>query len=464
MNFPIKNIVRQIGLVFGVAVPLFLTNKAAGQESADKIIVVVGRNRIILQSELEAQVLQAKAQFPGFNDSMKCDLLQDMIVQKLMLEQAERDSVLVSEEDVDGQLDNRIRYFTQMYGSKERLEQMSGKTVYQIKEEFREPIRDQMVAEKMKNQVLEAVHITPAEVEAFYKKIPADSLPLFPAILEVGQIVVDPPVSQEMNDYARAKLEGIRKEIVDNGKSFETMAGIYTEDPGSRDNGGRYDGVTRNGNWAPEFVAAAFKLQNGEVSPVIKTKFGFHIIKMITRKGDEADLEHILIRPKITTADFNKALQTLDSIRNILVAGKMTFQEAVGKFSTDEAAKRTGGMIADPMTGNMELDVTKLDGAMVLMLDTLGVGKYTKPHIFVTDAKDQSCRIVYLRNRTTPHRANLKDDYNRIQEVALAQKKQQKIQQWVVSKLPTYYIKIDPEYRTCPGMKNWNAVPDSGKP
>ena len=451
-------------MVCGVALPFFVTKPAVGQESADKIIIVVGRNRIILQSELEAQVAQARAQFPGFNDSMKCDLLQDMVIQKLMLEQAERDSVLVTEEDVDGQLENRIRYFTQMYGSKERLEQMSGKTVYQIKEEFREPIHDQMVAEKMKNQVLEAVHITPAEVEAFYRKIPQDSLPLFPAILEVGQIVVDPPVSPEMNDYARLKLEGIRKEIVEGGKSFETMAGIYTEDPGSRDNGGRYEGVTRNGPWAPEFVAAAFKLQNGDVSPVFKTKFGYHIIKMLARKGDEADLEHILIRPKITTSDFNKALQTLDSIRNILVDGKMTFQEAVGKFSTDEAAKRTGGMIADPMTGNMELDVTKLDPAMVLMLDTLGVGKYTKPHIFVTDAKEQSCRVVYLRNRTTPHRANLKDDYNRIQEVALAQKKQQKIQQWVLSKLPTYYIKIDPEYRNCPGMKTWNAAPDSGKP
>ena len=444
-------------------VVLFACCNIYAQESADKIIVVVGRNRIILQSELELQVAQAKQQLPNFTDSMKCDLLQQMVIQKLMLEQAERDSVMVTDEDVDGQLDNRIRYFTQMYGSKERLEQMSGKTIYQMKEEFRESIKEQMVAEKMQNQVLENVKITPAEVEAFYKKIPTDSLPFFPATVEVGQIVVDPPVSAEMNDYAREKLEGIRKDIVEGGKNFETMAGIYTEDPGSRDNGGRYEGVTRNGPWAAEFVSAVFKLQNGEVSPIVKTKFGFHIIKMISRKGDEADIAHILIRPKVTTADYNKALATLDSIRGLLIAKKITFEAAVGKFSTDEAAKRTGGMIADPTTGNMELDMTKLDAGMVLLLDTLKQGNFSTPHIFVTDAREQSCRIVYLRNRSTPHKANLRDDYNRIQEVALAQKKQQKIQNWVTAKLPSYYLKIDQQYQTCQGLRAWKNGTESGK-
>ena len=462
MNFKIKSTINTLkGIALFIVFLLTHTNTfAQGMDSlsADKIIVVVGRNRIILQSELEMQVAQAKQQLPGFNDSMKCDLLQQMIVQKFMLEQAERDSVLITEEDVDGQLDNRIRYFTQMYGSKERLEQLSGKTVYQMKEEFREPIREQMIAEKMQNQILENTKITPSDIEAFYKKIPADSLPFFPATVEVGQIVVDPPVSPEMNQYAKEKLEGIRKEIVDGGKNFETMAGIYTEDPGSRDNGGKYEGVTRNGPWAAEFVAATFKLQNGEVSPVIKTKFGYHIIKMLSRKGDEADISHILIRPKVTTADYGKALATLDSIRGLLLDKKITFEAAVGKFSTDEAAKRTGGMIADPNTGNMNLDITKLDPAMVILLDTLKPGNFSKPHVFLTDAKDQSCRIVFLRNRTIPHKANLKDDYGRIQEVALAQKKQKKIQNWVTAKLPTYYFWIDPEFQTCQGIKEWKAT------
>jgi peptidyl-prolyl cis-trans isomerase SurA len=431
------------------------------QETADKIVAIIGRNRIILQSDIEQQAQQARQQDPRFNDSSKCFLLQQMILQKLLLEQAERDSVSVTDEDVEGQLENRLRYFINMYGSKEKLEQISGKTIYQIKEENRDAIREQMVAEKVQGTILEGVKITPAEVEAFYKKIPVDSLPYFPATVEVGQIVIDPPVSQEMNDYARAKLEGIRKEIVEDGKSFETMAGIYSQDPGSRDNGGRYDGVTRTGPWAAEFVAAVFKLQNGEVSPIVKTKFGYHIIQMIQRKGDEADIRHILIRPELTTGDFQKSLHTLDSVRTLLVSGKMSFQEAVGKFSTDEAAKRTGGMIADPSTGVTELDMTKLDAGMVLMLDTLKQGDYSAPHIFLTDQHEQSCRIVYLKGRTVPHKANLKDDYSRIQEVAIAQKKTKRMQQWVANKLPSYYLKIAPEYDFCGVLNEWRASTES---
>ena len=440
------NIIQKAGKI-GLLTILLLTGfNMFAQESADKIIVVVGRNRIILQSDLEKQVLEAKQQDPNFSDSNRCAMLQQMIYQKILLEQAERDSVTVADEDVEGQLDNRLRYFTQMYGSKEKLEQLSGKTVYQIKEEFRETIREQMIAEKMSGQILENTKITPAEVGVFYSKIPVDSLPFFPAIVEVGQIVVDPPVSPEILEYAHSRLEGIRKKIVDGETSFEVSAGINTDDPGSRDNGGRYDGVTRNGPWAPEFVAAAFKLQNGEISPIFKTKFGYHIIQMISRRGDECDLRHILIKPEITSSDFKKSLAKLDSIYNLLITGKMSFSEAVGKFSTDEAAKRTGGMIADPTTGTTQLDITKLDPGMVLMLDSLKPGGYSKPHIFYNDMHDQSSRIVYLRNRTVPHKANLKDDYGRIQDVALAQKKQLKMQKWMKSKIPSFSMKVDVQF------------------
>jgi len=453
MNFTILNI-RPVSRKWTLLVVLLcIFSGVQAQQSADKIISIIGRNRIILQSDLQQMVGQAKQSDPNFKDSMACGLLQQMITQKMLLEQAERDSIVVGDEDVDGQLDNRIRYFTQLYGSKEKMEQMSGKTVYQIKEEFRESIKEQMMAEKMQNNILENVKITPAEVDAFYRKIPVDSLPFFPATVEVGQIVVDPPVSPEMEEYAHSKLEGIRKKIIDSQMTFETAAGIYTDDPGSRDNGGRYDGVTRNGPWAQEFVAAAFKLQNGEISPIFKTKFGYHIIQMINRKGDEADLRHILIKQEITSGDYKNAIAKLDSIRNLLTSGKMSFPEAVGKFSTDEAAKRTGGMIADPSTGVTELDMTKLDAGMILMLDSLQPGQYSRPHIFYNDMHEQSCRIVYLRSRTQPHKANMKDDYSRIQEVALAQKKQQKIQNWLKSKLPTFYLKIDPEYQGCPGLK-----------
>jgi peptidyl-prolyl cis-trans isomerase SurA len=424
-----------------------------GQMVADKIVAVVGKNRIILKSEVDQQVAQMRQQNPEFHDT--CTVLQQMILQKMIMEQGERDSVRVTEEDVEGQLDNRIRYFESLYGSKEKLEQVAGKTIYQLKEDYRDVIKEQMIAEKVQGQILEHVKVTPAEVDAFYKKIPVDSLPVMPASLEVGQIVVDPPVSEEMDAYAHDRLEEIRKDIVGGKMSFETAAGLYSEDPGSKDNGGRYDGVTRTGPFADEFKRAAFKLQAGEVSPIVKTRFGYHIIQLIQRRGDEADVRHILIKPKVTTSDFNKAMHRLDSVRILLVAGKMAFPEAVGKFSTDEAAKRTGGMIADPSTGSTDLDISKLDPTMVLMLDSLNVGGFSKPHIFMTDAHEQSARIVYLRNRSNPHKANMRDDYGKLQDVALAQKKQQKMQNWVTTKVPTFYLKVAGEYQSCSVLQDW---------
>ncbi len=426
------------------------------QQTLDKIIVKVGKNRIVLMSDLEMQLAQAVQQMPeSSEDSLRCALLHRMVLEKMLMEQADRDSVNVSDDDVEGQLDNRIRYFTQVYGSKEKLEQISGKTIYQLKEDYREIIRDQMMGEKVQGTILEHVKITPAEVDAFYKRIPKDSLPLFPSSVEVGQIVIEPPVSLEMEEYAHQKIEDIRKDIISGKMNFETAAGFYSDDPGSRDNGGLYEGVEKNGPFAPEFKAAAFRLQNGEISPIVKTTFGYHIIQMVNRKGDAADLRHILIKPTVTSSDYNKALAKLDSIRKIIISGKMTFPEAVGKFSTDEGAKRNGGMVSDPATGSTILDETKLDQGMVLMLDTLKVGEYSGAHIYMNEQREKSCRIVYLRNRTAPHAANLKDDYGKIQEVALAQKKQNKLQSWVVSKVPSFYLWIAPDYRNCELIKDW---------
>jgi len=433
-----------------------------GQESlvgpADKILAIVGRNRIILQSELETQFAQIKMQDPGASDTMKCHLLQQMMVQKLLVEQAERDSLLVSEEEVEGTIDNRIRQFIRQYGSREKLEEVAGKTIYQLKEENKETFKEQLMSERMQAKILENIKITPSEVQSFYNSIPADSLPFYPATVEVGQIVIDPPVSAELDAYARKRIEDIRNEIVVEGKSFEALAGLYSDDPGSRDNGGRYNDVTRTGGWAPEFVAAAFKLQNGEVSPVVKTQFGYHIIQMISRKGESADLRHILIRQERTSADFKNAMERLDSVRALLLSGTVSFPEAVGRFSTDEAAKTTGGMIIDPATGAAQLEIDRLDPAMVMMIDTLKPGTYSQPQIFTTERGEQSTRIVYMKSRTEPHKANLKDDYSKIQQVALSQKQAKRIEQWIMDRVPNYYIKIDPQYQQCNAFSRWNLA------
>jgi peptidyl-prolyl cis-trans isomerase SurA len=448
---------KKIYNYLAAALLLGVSATTATAQVADKILAVVGKNRIVLQSELEVQAAQA-AQQTGqeASDKDKCGLLQQIILQKMLVEQAERDSLLVSEEEVEGALENRLRYFIQQFGSKEKLEEVSGRTVFQMKEDYRDVIRESMMAEKVQGQLMQNVKITPAEVNAFFKTIPTDSLPDFPATVEMGQIVINPAVSPELDDYARKKLEDIRKQIVVDKKDFETMAGLYSDDPGSRNNGGRYDGVSRRGGgWATEFVAAAFKLQNGDVSPIVKTQFGYHIIQMIRRRGEEADVRHILIKPEHTSADYKAAFMKLDSIRSELVAGKITFQEAVGKYSNDEMSNRTGGMIADPQTGSTTMEVANLDPSIALMIDTMKVGSYSQPQVFDNGRGDRSTRIVYLKSITAPHKANLKDDYARIQDIALQQKKAKKMMDWVAEKSPTYYIKIDPAYMDCEELQAW---------
>jgi peptidyl-prolyl cis-trans isomerase SurA len=452
---------KYILLIVGLSLATFFTGYAQLDDlsgTADKIIAIVGKNRIILQSELEVGFAQFKQSDALIDDSMKGHVLQQMVLQKMLAEQAERDSLLVADEEVDGNIENKLRYYIRQYGSKERLEEATGKTIYQLKDENRDIIKEGLMAERMQGKILENVKITPAEVKAFYDKVPTDSLPFYPAMVEIGQIVVDPLVSKELDDYARKKLEDIRNDIVNNGKSFETMAGIYSDDPGSRDNGGRYDGITRDGGWAPEFVAAAFKLQNGEISSIIKTQFGYHIIQMIQRKGDQVDLRHILIIPEKTKADYDVAFQKLDSIRSILIEGKMNFAEAVGKFSTDESAKQTGGMTLNPETGASEIDIAALDPQMVLMLDTLKPGSYSAPQVFQNERGNQSSRIVYLKSRTEPHKANLKDDYSKIQNVALSQKKAQKLQDWVKSRMGNTYVRIATPYDSSSAFAGWRLA------
>lgn len=424
----------------------------------DRIIAKVGKNRIILQSELDQNFAQFKAENPDMEEEGKCALLQEMVFQKILAEQAERDSVVVGDEEVDANMEQRIRYFIQQAGSQERLEQLMGKTVYQMKDDNRDMIRETMVADRMKQQIIADVKITPVEVRKYFEKIPADSLPYFPANVEVGQIVIDPPVSPEMDNYARTKLEEIRKQVSEQGGSFETMAGIHSADPGSRDQGGDL-GMVEKGQMVPEFEKAAFRLQEGEISPIVKTEYGYHIIQMVSREGEKAHLRHILIRPERTTSDFSATLAKLDTVRAELLSGKTTFQLAVGKYSNDRTSSQTGGMITDMRTGSTKLQVKDLDPAMVLTLDSLKEGGFSHPQIFVNPMTgDKSCRIIYLKSKTQPHKANLTDDYSSIQDVALKQKQMDKQTAWLREKLPTFYITIHKDYQDCPELAPWLAA------
>lgn len=421
---------------------------------ANKIIGQVG-NKIILQSDLNELYNQEKQGRPTIGDEDKCSMFFNLLAQQVLIEQAARDSVIVTDEEVESILDNRIRVMMQQYGSKEAFEEANGgRTIYQLKEEYRSFFKDKTIADKMQAQIMDKVRVTPQEIDAFYKGLPQDSLPPRPATVEMGQIVIKPAVDPEVDQLAKEKLEGIRKEIVENGKSFATMAGIYGMD-GTKDNGGEMD-INRK-DFDPQFVSAAYRLQPGEISPVIKTKFGYHIIQMVRRMGEEAKVRHIVIVPEVTTVDLQKGLKKLDSIRADLVSGKLTFAEAVGKYSTDEQSKMTGGMVYDNNTGSPVLAIDGLDREMAQLVGELKVEEYSQPQIFVENPNTnaRATRILFLKNRTDPHILNLKDDYAQIQQAALSKKQSEYLNKWITERIDTYYIKIDPEYQNCKELKEW---------
>jgi len=433
-------------------------NLNAQTTNLDKIAAIIGDN-IILKSEVEGAFADYQKENPLLEETEKCGILEQYVSQKVLVEQAARDSVIISDEEIEGSLENRIRYFVNMYGSVEKLEENAGKTVYQLKDDYRPLFRDQLTAQRMQSTIISSVKITPQEVKAFYDKIPVDSLPFYPSLVEVGQIVFKPNINDEVEKYAIEKLEGIRKDIVSGKSSFEVMAGIYSEDPGSKDLGGEL-GIAGRDEYVPEFSAAAFKLQNGEISSVVKTKFGFHIIQMLNRQGEKAKLRHILIKPLITSDMVAVTMKKADSVRANLVSGKLEFSEAVGKYTTDDNTKLTGGMFSDQQTGSTFVDVETLEPQVALLINGMKKGEFSQPMDFVdAQSGDKLVRIIYLKNRTEPHKANLTDDYGKIQQVAFAQKQNEYLVNWISSKMGTFYIKIDEEFMSCPKLAEWNSKP-----
>lgn len=419
------------------------------QQYADKIIATVG-NKIVLLSDIGKQFVgegqDKKLDIPEY---AKCGLLRDAIAAKVLVEQAARDSVIVGPEEVDGALDQQIMstLYDGFGGDKAAMEKRLGKTIYQIKEEYRPFIKDKLTWQKMYAEVVKNVAITPKEVEAYFASVPEDQKTNIPASVEVGEIVLKPEVDAEVETYTKNQLEDIRKQIVEDGKSFATLAQIYSEDAGAN-NGGEMNLNRKDSRYDSRFVSAAFKLQPGEISPVFRSSFGYHIIEMMERNGDDAKIRYFVLIPKFTSSDFEKATLKMDSVRNLLVTSKLSFSEAVNKVSNDDVSKQSGGMIRDRQTGSSMLSVDNItDPSLALEVADLEVGQYSKPQLFVDELdRTQKVRILYVKSKQVPHQINLKDDYGIIQSYALQIKKSNYLNNWLAEKSKGYYIKIDPKY------------------
>lgn len=431
-------------LVFGLTA---VTSAQRKKVVADKIIGMVG-DRIVLKSDIDNQLADAKRQEVDLPPDANCFLMQQLIINKMLAIQAEKDSLPVSDEEVEADIDNRIRYFIQQYGSREVIEQITGKTIYQFREEMRGPIKEGKLAGAMRNKIVESIKITPTEVKAYYDRIPKDSLRFYETELEIGEIVIYPKAGREMEEYAQDELKEFKRQVEAGEKKFETLASLYTEDPGSKQTGGMYVLNRTDKQWDPTFFNTAMSLKEGQVSRVIKSKFGYHIIQCVLRNGDEVTVRHILKIPRITEPDIAAALYKLDTIRNSLKEGRVKFGEAVSKYSDEEQSKFTGGrkMGAD---GSSIITIDQLEKDIIPVLDTIKVGEYSKPIAFTDERGKKGVRLVYLISKTDPHRENMKDDYSKIATRALEEKKEKELEKWFRKNASTFFVQIDDEYQSC---------------
>jgi peptidyl-prolyl cis-trans isomerase SurA len=425
---------------------------------ADKIVAQVG-DKIILRSDIINAIADYKRQ--GQEASLpanpECAFLEGQLIQKALVLQAEKDSLKVSEEEIEALLDNQIRGFIQMYGSKEVLEDIAGKSVFQLKEDFRIAFRERKLAEQMRGKIVENVKITPTEVRAYFNKIPKDSLPFYESELELSQIVIYPKANKDVEEYESKFLLDLKRQLETGGRKFDQLAKLYSQDPGSKDNGGQYTVNRTEKSWDPTFINAAFRLKEGQISNPVKTKFGLHLIQMVSRAGDEAVVRHILRIPQVNPEEIDMGKRKLDSVRSIVIAGKMNFSQAVFKYTEDESGKFTGGQIS-AKDGASYVTIDQLDKEVVLALKDLKPGDISQPVAFVDERGKNAVRLIYYKTRTEPHRENLKDDYNRIAQRAIEEKKMDALKSWFSSRIPTYYIFLDKEFSGCSNIAEWQKV------
>lgn len=441
-------------ITFSILLITLSTVKAQG--TIDKIVAQVG-DKIILKSDIEGQKLQAIQAGMSITPEIDCQVIEELMYQFLLVNQAKLDSVEVSDAQVDAEMENRLRMIESQIGSRQKMEEFYGKTATQIKKEFRPIIKDQLLSQEMERQITEEISVTPREVREFFNTIHMDSIPLINSQLSFQQIVLYPDITAADKERAKNKLSEIRDAIIKEGKSFSTQARIHSMDPGSAKLGGEIS-ATR-GMMVPQFEAAVFDLHVGDVSDIFETTYGFHILKLLERKGDDYKCQHILIIPEFANNALENAALRLDSCYNDLKAGKITWNEAVMKYSNDESTKQNRGIITNPITGeqtwDME-DLNQVDQQIYLLTDNMEKGDISQPNLYMNPfERKQGIRIIRLMNRTAPHKANLEDDYSLIQKAAENDKKQKAISEWIKAKINNAYVRIDEDYQECNYKNNW---------
>lgn len=423
----------------------------------DKVIAIVGQN-MIKKSELETAFLQQKMNSNLIIENeyeRQCDILEGMLINKLMLHQAEVDSVEVTDDEVNREMDNRIRYMISAYGSQEMLEKQMRRSLSEIKSYYKDVIKENIMIAQIEQKLTGSITVTPREVVDFYNSIPKDSLPTIEQEYVFSQIVKTPEVSEEEKERVKSKLNEYRDRIL-KGSKFSTIATLYSEDPASAKKGGEL-GFFSRGQMVGEFENAAFALQDGEISPIIETKYGYHIIQMIERRGNQVNCRHILLQPKVTPQQLQEAYDQLEQIKKEIDNGEITFEEAILKYS-DDASKINDGLIINPYNASAIFSKDAINETISNVdkvdFESMKEGEITKPIRFKTELSD-AYRLIKINRKTDAHKVDLTLDYDKIQASALDNKKTEIIKEWANKRLKKTYVKIDADYQGCDFKLNW---------
>ena len=418
----------------------------------DEIIAVVG-NEVVLSSDIETQYLQYLSQ--GYTDSeeVRCQIIEDVLYQKLLVHQAKLDSTDVSEDDVNQELDSRLNSFISQLGSEEALEEYFKKSTSELKIEFYEIIYNQLLTQRMQSSITSSVSITPEEVKLFFQEMKKSSdIPVMPTTLEISQIIKIPEITLDEKSRIRKKLISFRDRIK-NGEDFTVLATLYSDDTESAKNGGELGFVGR-GALVPEFESAAFSLKGDQISEVIETQFGYHIIQLIERRGETVNVRHILLKPKVSSASLLEAKTQLEKVENLMKSEEITFEEAA-RFHSDDVSKNNGGLLINPQTGSSLFTVEELPLNIRYSAERMNEGDVSSISQFVMDDGKKAYRIIKITRKLEEHSANLIDDFSLINDAALNEKKQQKISEWVDKNITTTYIRFDYDYNNCDVLKKW---------
>ena len=419
-----------------------LSLSAQQQFVIDQVVAVVGGKSVKL-SDVEGEYMQARAQGIANYDNLKCEIFESILKQKLLVNQAMLDSIVIPESQVESELSQRLNTEINRIGSADKIEKQYNKSISQIKEDMREQMRDMLLVQKMQQTIVEKMKITPTEVRNFYNKIPKDSIPTIDAQLEFAQLALYPAYSEKSILDVKEKLLDLRKRIM-GGENFSALAGFYSEDPGTAVKGGETGFLAKADFDDPALAKASFTLNKpGDVSRIVESKFGYHIIQLIEHRGDRVNSRQILMKPKPDPEAVVKVRATLDSIANLIRKGKVTFDDAIKLYSMDQDTRFNNGSVINQATGGTKFTKEQLSAADYYVVKNLKIGEVSSPYESRDKANKIFYKVVVLKSQIAYHKANLKEDYDLIQDIAKNQKRITVLNDWFSQKIESTYIQID---------------------